>query len=278
MAVGVALVYGACFVAIRAGLEYAPPFAFAAARALGGGVTLLALAGVAGQPLLGTGVRWPALLAVALTSTTLGFGTMFSSQLWSGAGLASVAGNLQPLFVVALALVFLGEPLTRAKALALAVGSAGVALVVSPALTTEAGVLLALASSATLAVGNVLLKRLGDAPRVVVFSAWQLILGGLPLLALSAVLERGAPLDWSLELVALVALLALPGAALPYAAWNWLVRRGDVGSLSVFLFLTPVAGVVLAGVAYGERLSGASVLGLALTVLAALLVARSPEA
>ncbi|MBI4345813.1 MAG: EamA family transporter [Elusimicrobia bacterium] len=263
--------------AIAAGLAYAPPFAYAGLRAAVGGAALLALAAALRQPLLRTGVGWPALVLVALASTTLGFGTMFASQLWSGAGIASVLGNLQPLVVVALAAAFVGERLTRAKAAALAVGVAGVVLVASPVVEAEAGGLLALASSVSLAAGNLLLKRLGQAPRIVVFSAWQLLIGGLPLIALSVLFERNATIAWGPELIGLVAFLALPGAALPYAAWNWLVPRDEVGRLAIFLFLTPVSGVILAGMVYGERRSASAVLGLALILFAAALMVRSGD-
>lgn len=233
------------------------------------------MAAASGQPVFRIGVPWPALSAVAFTSTTVGFGAMFASQLWSGAGIAAVLGNLQPLFVVALAAVFLGERLTRAKLGALALGSAGVVLVVAPSLTEESGALLALAASSTLAVGNLLLKRLGDSPRLLAFSAWQLIVGGIPLLALSALVERNARLAWTPEFAGILALLALPGTALPYAAWNWLVRQDEVGRLSIVLFLTPAFGVALAAIAYGERLSASAWLGLALTLIAAALIART---
>lgn len=274
-ATGVALAYGACFVAIRAGLQYAPPFAYAGLRAVIAGAALLAFGAVARQPLVATGVSWPALGLIALTSTTLGFGTMFASQPWVGAGIAAVLANLQPLFVVALAVVFFGERLRRTKVAALALGTLGVTFLVSPSLDRETGALLALASSASLAAGNLLLKRLGEPPRVVAFSAWQLVAGALPLLALSAFVEREARFDWTPRFLWTLGLLALAGTALPYLIWNWLIRTDEVGALSIYLFLTPVFGVVLASAIYGERLSASAWLGLTLTLIAAALVART---
>ncbi|HZC29938.1 MAG TPA: DMT family transporter, partial [Gaiellaceae bacterium] len=139
VAAGVALAYGACFIAIRAGLAYAPPLAYAGLRALLAGSALLAFAAASRRPLFRIGVPWTALAGVALTSTTLGLGTMFASQPSAGAGIAAVLANLQPLFVVAFAAVYLGERLSRAKVGALALGSAGVILLISPTLDADTG-------------------------------------------------------------------------------------------------------------------------------------------
>jgi drug/metabolite transporter (DMT)-like permease len=74
------------------------------------------------------------LLAIAATSTTIGFGAMFLSPRRTGAGIASVLGNTQPLFVLAFAAFFLGERVGRGKLVALLLGLAGVTLISYPAL------------------------------------------------------------------------------------------------------------------------------------------------
>lgn len=269
--------YGACFVVIRAALAYAPPLLLAGLRASLAGAALLALAAVAGRPLLRLGVGWGSVAALALTSTSVGFGTMFVSQVWATASLASVLGNLQPLFVTALAVPLLGERLGRRNVAALGLGIAGVTLAIGPSAAFGVGPALALASSVSLAGGNLILKRLGDGPDLLALSAWQLVLGALPLLAASAVAERGSQVDLGPDLALVLALLALPGTALPYLAWNWAVRRHEVGRLTTFLFLAPAFGVLLSAVALGDRLPEAGLLGVAL-VLAAAFLALGGEA
>jgi drug/metabolite transporter (DMT)-like permease len=59
---------------------------------------------------------------------------MFESAGRTGAGLASVLGNLQPLVVIAIAAAVLAEPVTKDKAAALAVGLLGVTLMTAPAI------------------------------------------------------------------------------------------------------------------------------------------------
>ncbi len=128
-ALGLAAIYAVCFVAIKAGLAFAPPLLFAGLRAEIAGVVLLALVVFLRRPVLPAISGWPGLVALALTSTSLGFAAMFLSPGRIGAGIASVLGNVQPLFVLVLAAAFLGEALTRAKVVALGLGLAGVTLI-----------------------------------------------------------------------------------------------------------------------------------------------------
>jgi drug/metabolite transporter (DMT)-like permease len=264
-------IYAVCFVAIKAGLPFAPPLLFAGLRALLGGLGLLVLIVALRRPLLPARREWPGVLAVALSATTIAFGAMFLSPGRTGAGIASVLGNMQPLIVVVLAALFLGEAITRGKAVTLTLGLLGVALIASPALAGPdaygiSGPLLALAASGGQAVGSVVVKRMGTAPDVLALTTWQLILGSLPLLALSALVERDAGVSWTAGFVGLLLFLALIGTSLATAVWYWLVRRGEVGQLSLFFFLIPVIGLGLAAVLFGERVSPLEGAGVVLTL------------
>ncbi len=241
-AIGVALIYAICFVAIKVGLSSAPPLLFAGLRAEIAGIALLMVAAMLRRTATPERRQWPGLVALALTSTTVAFAAMFLSPGRTGAGIASVLGNLQPLFVVVLAATALRETLTRAKGCALALGLVGAPLIVIPTISAAdtgglAGPLFALGASASLAVGNILLKRIGMLRNVLVLTAWQLVLGGLPLLAVSALVERGAPISWSPAFTAILLGLAIGGTALPYLVWNALAQQEEIGRLTLFLFL-----------------------------------------
>ena len=268
---GLAFIYSLCFVAIKAGLAFAPPLLFAGLRAEIAGLALLAPVVAMRRPVFALGVSALGLLALALTSTTLAFAAMFLSPGRTGAGIASVLGNLQPLFVIVLAAAFLGEMLTRAKLAAIAFGLGGVTLIALPAMAGPdtygiSGPLLAIGASVSFAVGNIVLKRIGGRADVLPMTAWQLVAGGLPLLALSALVERGGAIDWTPEFAALLLALALGGTALPFLAWNGLARREEIGRLTLLLFIVPVFGVALAALIFGERLGTRELAGLAAAV------------
>ena len=268
---GLTAIYAVCFAAIKAGLPFMPPLRFAGLRALIGGAALLGLMVALRRPLAPPRRSWPGIVALGLTSTTIGFGAMFLSPGRTGAGIASVLGNTQPLIVPALAALFLGERMTRGKWIALALGMLGVTLIASPALAGPdaygvSGAMLALAASSGLAVGSVIVKRIGPTIDLLALTAWQLVVGSLPLLAVSIIVERDPVVAWNAMFVGLLLFLALIGTAFANAIWYWLIRRDDVGRLTMFFFLVPVFGLALAALAFGETISLQEGAGVAVTL------------
>ena len=271
LAFGVSVLYATCFVAIKTGLLYAPPLRFGGLRLLIGGAALLGVVWVRREPLLPHFRTWPWLLPLALTAGTVTYAAMFLSPRFTGAGIASVLGNAQPLFAVALAGVFLGERITRAKLVALVLGLAGMLAIAFPELTVPNafafwGALLAMGASVGSATGSVIIKHIGPSSRLLTVTAWSLLLGSLPLLSGSAVVESGARTTWNVTFVALLLFLALAGTALTSALWYWLVQQDEVGRLTLFLFLVPILGLALAAGFFGERLDLVEELGVTLTI------------
>jgi len=269
---GLTLIYAFCFVAIKAGLAYAPPLLFAGLRVLIGGVVLFILTFILRQPLLPPRRDWSGIVALALTATTLAFGAMFLSPGRTGAGIASVLGNTQPLMVVVLAALFLGERMTASKWATLAFGFMGVSLIAGRALVGPdaygiAGAMLALAASLGAGIGNIIFKRLAIKGNLLVITAWQLVLGSLPLLLLAALFEQDGRVIWNAEFVGLLLFLALVGTSLANAVWYWLLQREEVGRLTMFLFLVPVLGLGIAALTFGERISLLEGIGSVLTVI-----------
>lgn len=269
---GLTVIYALCFAAIKAGLAFAPPLLFAGLRVLIGGVVLFILAFFLRQPLLPPRRDWGGIVALALTAITVAFGAMFLSPGRTGAGIASVLGNTQPLMVVVLAALFLGERMTASKWVTLAFGFTGVSLIAGRALGGPdaygmAGALLALGASLGASVGNIIFKRLAIQGNLLLITAWQLVLGSLPLLLLAALVEQDRRVIWNAEFVGLLLFLALVGTALANAVWYWLLQREEVGRLTMFLFLVPVLGLGIAALIFGERISLLEGIGSTLTVI-----------
>ena len=282
MLIGLSGSYALCFTVIKAGLAFAPPLLFSGLRALVGGVALLGLTIVFRKPFLPPHKSWGGVLAMSLAATSLGYGAMFLSPGRTGAGIASVLGNTQPLLVVVLAAMFLGERMTPGRWITLALGLAGVTLIAWQALVTSnayglSGAALALAASAGAAVGSVIFKRMQVTTGLLAVTAWQLILGSLPLLAISALSERSMPVIWNFQFVGQLLFLALVGTALVSTAWYWLVQRGQVSHLALFLFLVPVFGLGIAALVFGERVSLLEIVGSLLTVAGIGIAAIAPR-
>lgn len=263
----------ACYPAIKTGLEFAPSLRFAGLRTLVGGLVLLLVLAILRKPLWPEArlVRW--ILPLGLVATTLTFGAMFASPAYTGAGIGSVLGNTQPLIIIVLAALFLGEKIGLSKAFALLLGLAGVTLLALPALRGQIGhnligAVLALGSSASAAVASVTVKWLRPGNDLMSLTAWQLIIGSVVLLGLSAIFEPQGTITWTGGFVGILLFLAFAGTALSTWLWFWLLQRTEAGRLSLYLFLVPVFGLLIAMGGFGERLNALQAGGVGLILLA----------
>ena len=268
----IAVVYAVCYVTIKAGLALAPPLRFAGLRAAIAGAALLLLLVASRKSVLPTRRLWPGILLLAVLATVLSYGAMFLSPGRTGAGIASVLGNTTPLFAILLAAAVLHERITQAKLIALVLGFAGVSLIAFPAITGPSGAgllgaVLPLLSAVGSASESVVVKRLNTGNETLRVAGWQLLLGGLPLLALSAWVERDVTILWGTRFAILLLFLALVGTAFTTALWYWLLQRDEVGRLTLYLFLVPVLGLGLAAALYGERLGAIEWTGVAVTLV-----------
>jgi len=252
-----ATVYSFCYVAIKSGLWYAPPLAFAGLRAALGGAVLLVLVGVRHGRIFLPIRLWRGVITLALIGTTFGFGAMFLAPGRTGAGISSVLGNTGSLFLVVLGVLFLGEPLDRRKVEGVLLGTVGVTLLALPAITDPSlsglpGALIPLAAALALAGSTVVLKRMEVGEYLGRVAAWQLLVGSVPLLALSWWIEGDVPIRWTPPFVGLLAFLGILGTAVAIWTWYWLVQREDVGRLGVLMFMVPLMGLFLAWVFFDE--------------------------
>ena len=268
-----------CYVGIKVGLAYAPPFRFAGLRALVAGLAVLTFSASRGHRLAPPRVLWRTTAAVSVAGTVIGYGAMFMSPLHTGAGLSSVLGNTQPLLVILLASFLLGERVTVVKAFALGLGLAGVSLIAYPSFAGQSrgGVLalaVPLAAAAGAAMESVLVKRAHPEPDALfAFVGWQLSVGGALLLLFSAWVEPGE-VRWTPTFITLLTGLALVGTSFTTSLWYWLIQRDEVGRLSLPLFAVPVLGLALAAIAFGERVGIVAALGVASTLGGIAIVAR----
>jgi probable blue pigment (indigoidine) exporter len=251
-----------CFPAIKAGLAFSPPLKFAALRTLIAGLAILVAAALTRQSLWLPRrlVMW--VLPLGLTATTFTFGSMFLSPEFTSTAVASVLGNMQPLAVIVFAVIFLSERITRRKACAVLLGLAGVVLIAVRANASASGesnatllgAALALLSSLSAAGASIMFKKLSPAGKLITLTGWQMVAGSLPLFALSTLFEKDLTVRWNFSFVGILLLLAIVGSALTTVVWVWLLQKYDAGTLSLYLFLTPVFAIVTAFVTFRERL------------------------
>lgn len=259
LAVLVAVLWGANFIAIHASLEIFPPFFCAALR-----FTLLAIPTLLLVPRPQVPTRW-------LVGYGIGFGILQFAFLYLAmsvgmpAGLASLVLQSSAPFTVVLGAALLGEHLSHRAATGVGVAALGMAVVGSQRLDGQAGLLpfvLTLLAGLGWAFGN-LAARQAAPPKPLHLTMWMTVVPPLPLLALSLVTEGPdrigdallASLSTSPDALwawAGLAYTTLAATVIGSGIWTWLMARHPSGTVAPFSMLVPVTGLALAWLLLGE--------------------------
>lgn len=264
---------GACFVAIREGLPYAPVLWFAALRALLAGVVLVALGfGLRRRLPRGLG-EWAVVTGLGLANATIGGAAMFLGTVRVATGISSVLANAQPILIVLPAWALYSERPTARTLAGLGVGFVGLIVVAIPG-GGGSGAALELAAAGAGTLGTLLARRLGNLDAVVAVG-WSFLLGGAAL-ATWAGLEEGGPasIRFDPRFLAALGFAGLLGTAAVYVVWYEEARRCPLYRLAAWTFAVPVFGLVLAIIVEGERPSAWTVAGIAVVLGSLWLVLR----
>lgn len=262
----ICLVWGGNFLTSAYALREIPPFLFTALRL---GILALALGAFVKPPPRG---QWLLLIAMALCNGVLHFGINF----WA----LHMAGNLSSPAIVMqsyvpmtalLAWWWLGERFGWRTGAAIALSFSGILVLGFDPLVLQQPMALAmmLVSSLFLATGTVLMRQLRGLD-MVSQQGWTAIIGLLPLLVLSFVLEPGgfealhaaSWIGWGGAIYS-----ALLASLLGHGLYYVLVQRHPVATVTPWLLIAPVIAILLGLLFYGDRpgpklwLGGAMVLG-----------------
>ncbi len=265
-----AIIWGLTFIAIRIGVEDAPPLALSALR-----FTFAALPAILFiQPPRAS----PMLTALYGLLIGVGqFGVLFIAiERGMPIGLVSLVIQLQAFVTVALAYFWFGERLSRA-----ALGGGALALiglcVIGYARYAGAALgpfLLTLVAACCWGLANIVGKRVGKID-MLAFTVWSSLAAPAPLFLLSAIFEGDrlipAITQPTLRLALCVAALSVGGTLIGYGLWSRLLAVHPAAKVAPFALLVPVVGMVSAYFIFGERFSAVEGFG-GLLIMAGLVV------
>lgn len=261
------------FVGAKFGMPYAEPLSFLLVRYFFviGLMTLLALATKAPWPK--DGRRWfhIGVSGVLVHAFYLG-GVFVAIRHGLPAGITALVVGMQPLLTAFGAGAFLGEDVTRKQWLGLALGFVGVFLVVSgkfggPGNDTPLLAMLIPAIVALLAItaGTLYQKRFCPSFDLRTGSVIQF----LPTAAMTAVavyLFEDFRIEWAPQFVFALGWLVLVLSLGAISLLNLLIRSGSAVNVASLFYLTPPTTALIAWAVFGETLTGAALIGMALAV------------
>lgn len=277
-------VWGSTFLAIRIGVREAPPFLFASIRFLIAGLILCAWMLARGESSPNRR-QWASAFAIALLLFVGDYGLLFWAEQRVPSGLAAVMMATIPAFMALSEIIFLRtQRLTIRLAFALAIGLAGVAVLVSRSLNLggtpidRAGAIALIFASISWSVGSILTRKLPLPPSKVMSSGAQMLAGGI-LLALTASmlgeLHRFNPASVSRGAWLSLLYLIVAGSIIAFTAYVWLIHHESPTKVGTYAYVNPVVAVLLGYFLAGEPLSARTIAGTLLVLVSVVVITTS---
>ncbi|WP_017603732.1 EamA family transporter [Nocardiopsis alkaliphila] len=265
------MVWGSTYLVTTEFLPPDRPFLAALTRALPAGILLLAITRA-----LPHGVWWWRSLVLGTLNIGAFLYLLYVAAYLLPGGIAALVMTVQPVIVLLLGALLLGEAIRPIHLLACLLGAIGVALLVlgPEAALNPIGVLAGLAAACSMGTGIVLTKRWGrpEGVSLLGITGWQLTAGGLVLLPATLLVEELPP---SITLANLggFAYLGLIGALVAYALWFRGLERLPALAVSFLSFASPLTATLLGYLVLNETLTLAQGAG-ALTAIGAVLLVQ----
>ena len=268
------------FIGAKYGLPYAEPFTFLFVRMVIASALLYLIA-------LHTRVPWPtrisdyghmAIVGMLIHGIYLG-GVFFAISRGMDAGISALIVSLQPLVTVALAAVFLSEPLNRYKVLGVIIGLVGVVMVITArGIGSEkilpVGLISCSLSLFGIASGTIYQKKFCHNFSLLPAVCVQYVAATFLLLPGAYYLET-MQIEWNSHFIFALAWLVLVLSLGAVILLMQLIQRGNASQVASLFYLVPPFTAVEAWLLFNEQLSKIAVLGIALCVIGVALVVRS---
>ncbi|MGW6448535.1 EamA family transporter [Lentzea sp. NPDC055074] len=268
------MIWGSTYIVTTQLLPPDRPLLASVVRALPAGLILLLIGRV-----LPKGLWWWRALVLGTLNIGAFFFLLFLAAYKLPGGVAALVGSVQPVIMLGLAALVLGDKIRIPHVLACFAATTGVALLVlkATAALDVVGVVAAIGGAVSMASGVVLTKRWQRPAgvNVLMFTGWQLTAGGLVLLPALFLLE-GLPSAITGTNALGFGYLIVFGSLVGYSVWFRGTDRVPAIGLSFLGFCSPIIATVLGFVFLGETLSFLQLVGAAILIGAILLVQLTP--
>jgi len=269
------------FIGARYAMPWAEPFTFLAARFV---LAAILLAGL--MVVLGSSRATRAEAQHAMVAGILMHGVYLGAVFWAihhgmPAGLSALIVGLQPLITAVLAGKFLGEDILPRHWAGLAVGLAGVVIVLWPKLgalgggVTAATLTASLVSVLGMSAGTIWQKRFASGGDLVAATMWQYV-GGAALMALASLAFETRTVTINGELIFAMAWLVLVLSIGAIFLLMVMIRDGEMSKVASLFYLVPAVTAVIAWALFGEQLNMVQIVGMAIATLGVGLATARP--
>ncbi len=268
--VSLCVVWGSTWMAIKVGLRFLPPFAFAGTSFVTSTLCILLITKVLHTRFPKDWSSWRVMIFLGLTMMGAGFAFQYWGEQYVSSGLAAVLFATPPLFVVIFAHILIEEEkITRWKAIGIIISFVGMLVIFRQELTpvfslnTQSsiyGAVAEVASAATTALAIVVYKRFYAKIDRLANLLVQTIIGCVLLSILALGCERSSSFDFTPLAIVATIYLGL-ATTLPYIGYYWLLEKNSAINVSTVTFIVPILALALGWILLGEQITRSTILG-----------------
>ena len=257
---GVYVVFGSSFTAVKIALATLPPFLMLGVRFIAAGALLYAWAHRGRAPADDrAGLRhWRNAFLIGGSLIFGGIGGVAVAEQFLPSGITALLVSSSPVWAVLLGSAFFHEEFTWPTAVGLAFGLAGLAMLVRPAgpgQVSVVGVASAVLAGLLWAIGSVFAPRVALPRSPLASAGMQMLAAGS--LFLVAALGTGeiSRARWTLDGALVVSYLVIVSSLIGFVGYTWLLSAVPVTVSSTVAYGTPVAAVLIGWGALGEPMT-----------------------
>ena len=255
---GLTLVWGFNWTAMKVAISEVAPFTFRTlCLGIGSGL-LFAFLRSGRESLSIPRDQWKRLVLIAFFTITCWNILVVFGLAHIPSGRAAILAYTMPAWAIPLSVLILGERITARKLFGLALGMAGMGLLLwdefARLQSAPLGALLVLGASVTWAIGTVLQKKYPVRAPLPAYTAWIMLIGGVPIYLGALAFEDFSRLgEVGLWPALAVAYNVLFSFAWGHWAWIKLATTVSVSVFSLSMLAIPVVGVFSGMLFLGER-------------------------
>ncbi len=274
-----AFIWSSAFTSARIIVVDASPVASLAVRFFVSGLIGFAIARALGQTWNLTRGQWKATFVFGVCQNALYLGLNFVAMQWIEASLASIIASSMPLMVAFAGWILLKDKLSRVGLVGMALGFAGVILIMGNRLgggVDPLGVGLCVIAAIALTIATLSMRNASSGGNLMMVVGLQMLVGSA-VLAVVALLFEDMHVTFTWPLIgAFIYTTLAPGLL---ATWIWFSLVARIGTVraATFHFLNPFFGVAVAAVVLGESLGMTDVIGVIIITIGILAVQLSKQ-
>ncbi|MBC8984814.1 EamA family transporter [Pedobacter sp. N36a] len=267
------MLWASASVATKFGVHSAPPLILANVRFFLAGMVLLGYCyGISKDKIyrLPNATEWKQLAIFGFLNTAVYLGLYVYAMKFTAAGIGSLAVSTNPLLMVIFSSWLIGRRPSGAEILSIVLGMTGIAFATYPLLghqsTSLMGIGLLMLSMVVVSFASVYYARVTWALPNLLINGWQVALGGLFLLPVTAIFGDFQSFQPDATFWYSVLWLSLAVSVVGLICWFFLLKL-DTVKASLWLFLCPLFGFFYAWWLMNEPITWYTICGTSLVVL-----------